>query len=153
MKIQICLFHLVVLLGCPASALAMAGNLASPELAFPKDYPEVTRSNILAVLREPDCHFIDGHFINWNTTLQYGGDTRALNSFLARLVKCADVILSVSFDEELDEDCTWTVFHGALPDPNHFSIHIHFRSKKIVLGELAVPEIKGDSQPKVENRR
>jgi hypothetical protein len=124
-------------------SFGLAGDLTKPALAFPRGFPESAQTNILSALQQTDSRFIGGSFLNSSTTLKYGGDTRALNSFLEGLVKCTGVILSVRFDAESDsEDCDWLVTHSAL-QPGRFTVHVKLKSSHIKLDDLTIPESKG----------
>ena len=48
-------------------------------------HPDSLRTNLMAAITDKDYKFLDGHFINANTILHYGGPTESLNRFLTRL--------------------------------------------------------------------
>jgi hypothetical protein len=130
------------LLGLTTRAFAFAGDLEKPSLAFPEGFPESARTNIMAVLQRTDCKFIRGHFVNWFTSLGYGGDTVALNLFLAGLARCPGVVLSVRFQSDrASDDCAWLVSHSA-DKPREFTVHVNVKSTRIKVDELVIPQSK-----------
>jgi hypothetical protein len=147
MKIRLFARACLVLLGAVPRALALAGDLSEPGIALPAHYTETVRSNIMAALRQPDCRFLGGRFLNSHTSLNYAGNTRALNFFLDGLAKCAGVTLSVSFtfDALPDDRCDWHVSHQA--GPNRFHVRVNLKSSQIKLAELVIPAVKGPELP------
>ena len=128
----------------PLAVLAMAGHLNTPSLAFPAQFPEASRTNIIAALTQPEYKFVGGEFVNSSTQLYYSGDTRALNHFLQRLSKCKDANLSITFVPriEMEHAATWSVSHVA-GDVAQLYVQVNFNARQIHLEELALPEIKG----------
>src|SRR5947208_3543515 len=105
MKINAPITCLLFVFALTTRALALANfDLKEPQLAFPADFPESDRTNIMASLNRPDCKFVGGSFINSFTSLKYSGDTRGLNLFLEGLVKCPGAVLSVRFHTDRTED-------------------------------------------------
>jgi hypothetical protein len=147
MKIRLFASVFLLLLGAAPRVLALAGDLSEPGIALPAHYPATARSNIMAALRQPDCRFLGGHFLNSHTSLNYAGSTRALNLFLDGLARCAGVTLSVSFtsDSLPDEHCDWHVSHQA--DANRFHVRVNLKSAQINLAEMVIPEVKGPDLP------
>src|SRR5438477_5715364 len=99
------IFHLVLsamLLNgvAPLHAHAMAGDLKAPSLAMPEGTPDAFRTNVLAILGDKECKFLDGTFINASTTLHYGGSTESLNNLVAKLSELDGVRISVTFITE-----------------------------------------------------
>jgi hypothetical protein len=129
-----------VLLACAAPLFAEAGTLDSPGVAFSADYPKDAQEQVMAALTRKDCKFLGGQFVNWFTSLRYGGDTKALNLFMGGLVKCPGATVHVSF-KKLDDDCDWGVSHNALD--NRFQIEVNLNSKQIQLEDLYIPETNG----------
>jgi hypothetical protein len=132
----------LLLLGFALTAMAAYVDLTEPSLVFPRDFPESTKTNILARLRPTDCKFVAGWALNASTTLKYAGDTSALNRFLQALATCPGVTVSVCFADDLDEDSDWTLTHNA-HQPGYLVTHVNLKSKQIKLDALAIPEIKG----------
>jgi hypothetical protein len=140
-----CVAILAVFL-CPASPVfALAGTLDSPGVAFSGDYPKDAQGRVMAALARKDCKFLGGHFVNWFTTLRYGGDTQALNLFLGDLVKCPGATVHVGF-KKLDDDCAWRVSHDA--HGNRFQVEVNLNSKQIKIEDLYIPEAKGPALKK-----
>jgi hypothetical protein len=153
MKANLCLAGFLLFAGLPFNAPAMAGKLNSPSLAFPKDYPETNRVKIIAALQPADGKFLGGDFLNWTTQLRYGGNTTNLNSFLDRLTKCPEVVISISFSHDftdvLGDDSAvadWSVSHSA-SDPNRLHVQINLQSNQIKLEDLSLPDLKSAAEP------
>jgi hypothetical protein len=137
-------FLLFAILFLPMAVLAMAGHLNSPSLAFPAEFPEASRTNIIAALTQPEYKFVGGEFVNFSTQLYYSGDTKALNHFLQRLSKCPDANLSITFAPriEMEPAATWSVSHSAGYVAQLY-VQVNFNARQIHLEELVLPEIKG----------
>jgi hypothetical protein len=133
---------LLLLLGFTLTARCAYVDLTQPSLAFPRDFPESTKTNILARLRPTDCKFIEGWALNASTTLKYAGDTAALNRFLQALATCPGIRLYVCFADNPDEDSDWMLTHNA-HQPGYLETQVNLKSKQIKLDALAIPEIKG----------
>ena len=138
---------LLVLFGLTTIAFAEYHTLTEPSLAFPTNFPDAARTNILATLRRPDWKFISGAELNSFASLKYGGDTLALNLFLGGLAKCPGVTLFVRFTSESSmEDCDWHVSHMA-GKPGEFAVRVNLKSSRIKIEELVIPEARGPSLP------
>ena len=149
MKIKLSIVFSFLLFGLITYVFAMAGDLTEPDLAFSKEFDEVMRSNIVASLRRPVCKFLGGHFINWNTSLEYGGDTKALNLLLSGIAKCPGFTLSMRFytGTEIARNGTdWLVTHDALM-PDQLVVRVNLKSSKIKLEDLVIPDAKGPNLP------
>jgi hypothetical protein len=133
---------LLLLLGFALTAWGAYFDLTKPSLSFPRDFPESTKTNILARLRPTDCKFAAGQALNASTTLKYAGDTAALNGFLQALATCPGVTLYVCFADDLDEDSDWILTHNA-HQPDYLVTQVNLKSKQIKLDALAIPLIKG----------
>lgn len=131
------------LLATATDALALAGELKEPGVAFSQGYPEAARQQVMAALNRSDSKFLKGRFVNSFTSLFYAGETKALNLFLDDLAKCPGVTLHVSFttDPIVGEQCDWLVSHDA--HENRFSVRVNLKSDRIKLPELYLPEVKG----------
>lgn len=125
----------------PSPALALAGTLRHPSISLAPTFPQEVRRQIMSALHHPDCKFIHGNYLNWFTTLHFGGDTKALNGFLAELVKCPGVSLQISFNQDLPMAGDWTVQHGGRNGA--FTILINLKSKQISPAALEIPIVKG----------
>ena len=135
------------LLATAADVRALAGDLKEPGVALPQDYPKASQDQVMAALKRPDCKFLGGRFINWHTSLNYAGDTKALNQFLDALAKCPGVTLHVTFvaDPMLHEGSDWHVSHDA--HENSFNVRVSLKSDRIKLPDLRVPAAKGPALP------
>ncbi len=144
---------LLMALGLATNAFALAGELKDPGLAFAQSFPESARTNITAALTRPDCTFVNGRFINWHTSLNYRGETLALNLFLEGLVKCPGTTLSIRFQtESIPADSDWMVAHSG-DEPGKFTVHINLKSPRINLEKLVIPESKGPPLVPTEVKR
>ena len=134
----------ILALGLTTRAFGLAGELAEPGLAFPEGFPESARTNIMAALRRSDCKFLSGGFINWITTLNYGGDTAALNRFLEGLAACPGIQLSVRFSSESTmAGCDWMIASHSANAPYQLVVRVNLKSARIRLEELIIPESVG----------
>lgn len=139
------IFALVLNIAAALNAHAAAGDLTSPSLSMPADTPLALRTNLLAAISERECKFLDGHFINAWTTLNYGGSTEALNHLLARLCGYDGVRLVVTFVKE-PEGPAWTLSHNGNGDPGELFIKVNVAATTIDVGELEMTLI-GHSKP------
>lgn len=114
-------------------------ELDRPVITFSKEYPEVARRAVQAVLEKKDYAFLGGVKLNDLTSLRYQGGTATLNRFLADLADCLGVLIQVSFSHELDAATDWRVFHE--PHANKFRIEVAYQSPRIDLGKLVLPLI------------
>jgi hypothetical protein len=106
---------------------AMAGDLNHPSIALPADAPQKFREQIMAILNDKDCKFLGGHFINANTTLQYGGSAEALSRMLAQLAECDGIRVQVTFVKKPGGE-VWTLNHNAWADPGHIAVQVNLVS-------------------------
>lgn len=138
---------LVLNLIASLDAHGAAGDLKSPSFAMPTDTPEGLRhtSNLLAAVSEKDCKFLDGHFMNAHTTLNYGGSTEALNRLLARLGEFGWIRLEVTFVKEPDGPA-WTLSHNGGGDPGEIFVRINMAAPTIQIEQLELTVI-GHSKP------
>jgi len=141
---QIAVAVIFVAISTPAQAWFV--ELDRPGLALPEDFRKESRKEIQQVLEHPDCKFLGGSALNWNTALRYAGSTKNLNLFLHALSNCEGAIIQVSFVESLPEDGDWHVHHSAHERGGFvFHVRISMASDKINLVELTLPEIRGTS--------
>ena len=122
-------------------AWAMAGNLKQPGLAFPSDFPQTLHQQIQTNLTRADCVFVSGHFLNWNTQLDYNGSVAALNQFLAGLAQIPGAMILVRFSSA---DTAWQVSHSSM-QPLRFQININPDARDFRWSELSLPVISGPS--------
>lgn len=132
-------------LASAGDAFALAGDLKEPGVALPQDYPKAAQEQVMAALKQPDCKFLKGHYLNSHTSLLYAGETKALNQFLEALANCPGVTLHVSFTTDPvprdDGQCDWFVSHDA--HANSFHVRVNLKSERIKLPELRLPVVKG----------
>ncbi|WP_035612093.1 hypothetical protein [Haloferula sp. BvORR071] len=123
--------------------MALAGDLSEPGIAFPSDFSKPAQLRIMEALKHPDCKFLGGRFVNSFTSLNYAGETKALNLFMEQLAKCPGVVLAVRFKAEgFAEGCDWMIAHEA-GDPCKLTVHVNLKSSRVKLEDLVIPEVKG----------
>jgi hypothetical protein len=110
-----CLFSLQI-------ALAIAGDLDHPSLAFPPN--SALREPALAALSDKAFKFLHGNFLNGHTSLQYAGDAASLNLLLSRLAECQGAKVNVTFSKA-ESEAAWTVDHNGTADSTAFSIIVN----------------------------
>jgi hypothetical protein len=130
----------VLALTLAAPALAAYGELDSPSVALPSEYPAAAREQVLKALKRPDCKFVDGHWLNSFTSLRYGGPTRALNLFMDDLAQCPGATVHVSLTH-LGDGVAWRVSHQAWD--NRFHIEVNLDSKQMKVEDLYLPAARG----------
>ena len=143
---------MVFVLGSVAKAYALAGDLKSPSLAFPTDMAEGLRTRIVEALNDRSARFLEGRFVNANTTLVYGGDTDGLAAMLARLVKCDGFRVNVSFFRG-PVGHSWTLNHDAWREPGTIEIRVNLDATEIDLGKLELRLGSGQPDPAFPSRR
>lgn len=139
-----------VLMSCALTmkAYAMAGDLKHPSIAMPAGTPQDVRTRLLAALSEPGYKFLDGHFINANTTLHYGGAALSLNRMLANLSHCAGVELNVTFTKGEPNGPTWTVNHSGWGAPMRFEVEVNVAASALDVTLLSIT-LTGREPPNV----
>ena len=134
--------------------LAASGSLARAaydELKEPhlwiKDYSKADYKALDAVLNRKDCKFLGGAELNASSSLRYGGDTTALNKFIAALSLCPRVIVHVNFYRPgpgaVESD--WHVTQMA-PSPE-LVVRINLASEKVSVEKLYLPPVKAEKAP------
>jgi hypothetical protein len=121
----------------PRSVHALAGDLTFPSLSFSSEFPEAFRTNVMAAISKKECKFLDGHFVNANTTLHYGGSTESLNHLLARLAEIDGVRVVVTFVKEPGGPA-WTLSHLGWGSPGTLSVQINTAAASIEMEKLAI---------------
>lgn len=132
------LVAVILTLSVVAKAHAMAGDLEHPSLAFPEDMPAALQAQIMAALSGKDAKFLQGHFINADTTLAYGGNTESLTSMLARFSECDGIRIKVSFVRGPAAE-SWTVRHNAWGDARYIGVQVNVSATEIDLQKLELP--------------
>ena len=136
-KLRNTIFFLALCLLGTVRAHAMAGQLRSPSIATPESISVQIRTNLLAVLSDKDCKFLDGNFINATTTLRYGGSTESLNKLIRELSGIGETGVAVTFTSDPGGP-SWTIQHNGWGDPLQFNITVNvaaanFRPDKLQL--------------------
>ncbi len=123
----------------PAFAILIQLGSAS-RVPFTNDYPEHARKQVRAAFETKNCGFIDGRSTMRVSTLNFAGNTTAMNEQLQKLASCPAATVSVSF-EQIDHKCDWRIVH-AVTD-NQFRVIVNLESNRIELEELKIPPAKG----------
>ena len=116
----------------------MAGDLAHPSIALPEGTGKEVREKIMSALNDEQCKFLEGHFINAHTTLQYGGGTESLNRMLNRLAACDYFRITVRFIKQ-ESGAAWTVSHNAWANNEDLEIQVNLAAEGINLAKLDIP--------------
>lgn len=135
---------LLLHIGAVIQVHAMAGDLKRPSLAFPENTPAALRTQLLAALEAEECKFMDGHFINANTTLRYGGSTESLNRLLARLSECEGIQINVTFTNE-PGGAAWTITHNGWADADQIGVQVNLGATTLKLEQLGIT-VRGKGQ-------
>ncbi len=124
-----------------APAFAILVPLRTPsQVPFSSEYPESAREEIRNALTVGNSGFIDGATTMRQTTLNFTGDTTAINEMLLKLSKCPAVIVSVSF-RKIDHECDWQLIYTTAD--NTFRAFVNLHSEQIELEDLKIPSSKG----------
>ena len=127
-------------------AFALGGKMQSGgDVSLPSNYPAAAQKQVAEALNSNAYKFQGGFSINWNSTIRYQGDTRALNVFLDKIAKCPAVEVFVSF-KKLADNCDWRVHHDGVS--NTFHVVVNLQSHGPHLEDLVVPSISGPKQKK-----
>lgn len=122
-------------------AHALSGPLKSPAgIAFSSTYPDEARAQVIEALQQEGAEFVDGSFVNAISTLNYRGETKALNALANRLAHCPGTMVFVSFQKFAPEH-DWRVVHDA--HLNHLQVIVNLNSQRIDLVALAIPPAQG----------
>lgn len=129
-------------------ASAAKGELTTPSVALPADYPEADRDRVNRVLASDKVEFVGGGWLNFLTRLDYRGDTEALNTFIGEMIECRGVSILVRFtqggDSCLDGGLDWSISHWA--GQNEFQVTVNLDSKRIDLTALRLPDMHGPAE-------
>lgn len=123
----------------PAFAIVVQLSSAS-QVVFSSEYPEHARDKVRDALAVNNSGFIDGVTNMRKTTLNFAGDTSAINEMLLKLTKCPAAIVSVTF-RNIEHKCDWRLVYAT--DDNKFHAIVNLRSDQIDLENLEIPSSKG----------
>ncbi len=127
-----------------ASAAALSGPLSTPAFSAPKDCPKAVMDRVSAALNRRDALFLGGRFFGeFNHSMRYGGDTKALNAMLADLAACPGMILSVGFSTKFNEPAEWNVSNTHGGTNFVFRVQVNLKSERLKLDELVIPAMTG----------
>ncbi len=127
------------------NAWAAYGELKQPRLAMLNSFTEANYTKLNAVLDgkniKRDIKYIRGHWLSGHSTLQYAGDTVALNLFIGALTKCPNVSVHIMFFRSVPGglNCDWLVTHSG--GSNKLVVRINLEATAIDLTKLYLPTI------------
>jgi hypothetical protein len=116
----------------------MAGELNQPSIAMPAETSPALTQQILAALKDPECKFLDGHFVNATTTLNYVGSTASLNRLITNLTECDGIEVVVTFVKGEPSGPSWSINHSGWGGAKSFGIQINLAASALDLGQLAI---------------
>jgi hypothetical protein len=122
----------------PPEAHAAMGEIKTPKLIV-KDQPE-TEAALEKVLQRPDAKYLKGHWLNRWSSLQYGGDTTALNMMVADLAQCPGLSVSLTF-QKLNNEASWIVGQNA--NAAHIQVTVNLSSPHIAVERISLPAWTG----------
>jgi hypothetical protein len=129
-----------------ALAVAEYHELKHPYLVV-KGYSEADYKALKAVLQRSDCRFLGGSELNVSSSLRYGGDTTALNKFIAALSLCPKVSVHVKFYRPGPGgvECDWSVTQ--MSASTELVVRINLASEKVNIERLYLPPVKAEKAP------
>jgi len=131
------------------SAFTLSQQLPSPEIFFSKTYPKEKSERVLVVLRAPEFKYLTGLTSYWepdySTTLVYGGDTAALQSFLAALRKVEGLAVKVTSSRDLAKETGsalvggswWVIYRHTSSDA--VEVRVNRAAKELNVEKLDLP--------------
>jgi hypothetical protein len=127
-------------------AVAEYHELKEPHLVV-KDYSEADYKALKAVLERSDCKFLGGAELNAASSLRYGGDTTALNRFIAALSLCPRLTVHVNFYRPRTPgvECDWMVTQMA--PSSELVVRVNLASENVNIEKLNLPPVKADKSP------
>jgi hypothetical protein len=124
--------------GALPEAHSEMGELKTPRLIV-KGQPETDKA-LQKILLRPDAKYLHGHWVNFWTSLRYGGDTTALNLFVEELSRCPGLTVSISF-QKLENDASWLV--GQLANDSKIQVIVNLSSPQIEVERISLPAWTG----------
>lgn len=147
----------VLLVGLSSHALALWIAVSRPDqIAYSLRAPERVKRQVAEALTLKECEFINGGWCNGTTTINFCGDTAAINAMMARLAECPEMTVEVSFKRHdkdsqgknsrknenlLDRASDWRLVHDS--KTNSFLVIVNLESENIHLDDLKIPPAKG----------
>jgi hypothetical protein len=121
-------------------------ELKEPFLAV-KGYADADYKALKAVLQRSDCKFLGGAELTLSSSLRYGGDTTALNKFIAALSLCPKLSVRVSFYKPSPGgvECDWMVTQ--MSASTELVVRINLASEKVNIEKLYLPPVKAEQAP------
>ena len=140
------LFAVVAVAALGSFAIAEYHELKEPRLSV-KDYSEADYKALRAVLERSDCKFLGGGELNSASSLRYGGDTTALNKFIAALSLCPNVTVHVNFYRPRTPgvECDWMVTQMA--PSSELVVRVNLASENVNIEKLYLPPVKAEKAP------
>ncbi len=143
---------------------AMAGDLDTPGISIPTkdDVSDPTALAMNAALVKHKKQFVQGHFINAHTVLEFAGGTKTINSLLRELSKIDGAVLHVRLvsgsgavenlpraGEQASPASDCLVTHNGWSDAHSISVTIYV-GDRVKLEELQLPAIRGQAVKEVD---
>lgn len=145
------------------SAHALGGNLKTPGISIPLDRPDggenIIAAKINQTLGNHQAEFVNGSFVNSNSSMNFRGNTEKLNSFLKDLSEIEGSKVTIKFSNDKgvghfvfpeagnpDQACQWSVFHNGWSQPHGITMTIYLGDGLIQLDQLNLPSIRGIQQ-------
>jgi hypothetical protein len=124
-------------------ARAAMGEIKTPMLLV-KDQPE-TQAALEKALRRPDAKYLQGHWLNRWSSLQYGGDTTALNLMIADLAQCPGLSVAVTF-QKLNNEASWMI--GQDGNEPRVQVTVNLSSPQVDPERISLPAWSGPAAGK-----
>jgi hypothetical protein len=124
-------------------ARAALGEIETPKLLV-SDHP-ATQAALDKVLQRPDGKYLKGHWLNSWSSLQYGGDTTALNMMVADLAQCPGLSVSLTF-QKLNNEASWIV--GQNRNEAKIQVIVNLTSPQIEVERISLPAWTGPAAAK-----
>jgi hypothetical protein len=120
-------------------------KLDAPSLSMGKDFSDADYKRVKVVLERKDCKFLGGVSLNEHTSLQYGGDTTAVNRFVEALSSCPNVTVRVLFFRPGPSGIAsdWIVTQEA--NLHELVVRINLASKMVKMENLYLPPVRAEN--------
>jgi hypothetical protein len=114
---------------------------------MPAETPKGLKVQLLAALSAPEGKFLEGHFINANTALNYGEATPSLNRLITKLTECDGMEVTVTSTKgDPAGGRSWTVGHNGCAGARSIGIQINIVANALNLDQLSITVV-GTAKP------
>jgi hypothetical protein len=148
MRRLIAVLTLVCIGACVATAArpvnAAYSKLKASSLSMGKDFSDGDYKQLKRVLERKDCKFLGGGSLNSFTSLQYAGDTTAVNRFVEALSLCPQVTVRVIFFRPGagGSESDWMVTQEG--NSHELVVRINLASNNVKMENLYLPPVKAE---------